>query len=786
MDSRESISQSCGISQMSSLGSSSQFPSSFSLAQYITHNNQEQLIAHPKIQSNLNNNSNNHPLHPTSGVAVAVSPFSVPPVPVAAPMTSEHSPTHVPCHNCRTLGQSDCNTVQRDTACNRCLLMGMDCDLDLDLLTRERGEVKWCGYCGMSGKNCMGNPDGCRQCLNCCEGECRRGLEGGLNKFGPVDEKAHEHETSSVVLGGGDAAKDTSTVSIAVRCQGCGERLDTAEDVQCSRCRDVMLKTMQGFPRFVRSNHPAHDGKVLNTCAGCFEPKLDPQAAEIYCSGCKASFLRSVWREKNAMGDDETYLGHSVEPIEDSKASTFGYAWKTNFADRTGAHPDELPQSQIFNPTSPETTSQTTGTGGIDIRDFYGERYPDPSWKPSTPRKWTFQPCISCQTNSLLCDHALPDCTQCKKTDIKCSYRYLTNPPETKPIRFDEVPRTCFACFESNVRIQISGRCGPCDAKAGLKEKWKSDDASTATGATVPETTSASSTSRIEESKSELPRFLASLETRLEDIRLRHYSQPPPHQPKVESNIEGGAAREPQTQDLIQLPRVLPLETTSTPLPGFTTPCLACLDNPAPCSSHSQPTTHQPPPSIKPYRPLAIRSKVPTPTHSPSQSQLASAIPCLACFDDTVCAYHLKSGWEEKAATACGSCRFAGLECDELTPGCGACGERGVECLYIKGSAESVDKSASAPAPVPASEPEAEPEPAPIPPLVSSASAETESPPPPPRACGSCRLSETPCDETRPECLACKDKGLDCLYLSGGDPSPNSTSLDEPSKCCYF
>ena len=36
----------------------------------------------------------------------------------------------------------------------------------------------------------------------------------------------------------------------------------------------------------------------MNTCAGCFEPKLDPKAAEIYCTGCKDSLLRSIALEK--------------------------------------------------------------------------------------------------------------------------------------------------------------------------------------------------------------------------------------------------------------------------------------------------------------------------------------------------------------------------------------------------------------------------------------------------------------------------------------------------------
>lgn len=44
----------------------------------------------------------------------------------------------------------------------------------------------------------------------------------------------------------------------------------------------------------------ALDGKTLNTCAGCFELNLDPEAAEIYCNSCKDMLLRRVAKEKNS------------------------------------------------------------------------------------------------------------------------------------------------------------------------------------------------------------------------------------------------------------------------------------------------------------------------------------------------------------------------------------------------------------------------------------------------------------------------------------------------------
>ena len=136
----------------------------------------------------------------------------------------------------------------------------------------------------------------------------------------------------------------------------------------------------------------------------------------------------------------------------------------------------------------------------------------------------------------------------------------------------DEVPRTCFACFESNVCIQISGRCGPCDAKARLKEKWKSGDLTASETSTS--SSSSSSSSQNEESKSELPRFLASSETRLGDIRSGHHSPQSriSTQPVTRIEVQGDGTRQllPPTQDLIQVPPVLPSEITTTPLPPKT------------------------------------------------------------------------------------------------------------------------------------------------------------------------------------------------------------------------
>ncbi|KAK0111902.1 hypothetical protein ONS96_001169 [Cadophora gregata f. sp. sojae] len=736
MDLRDSLSQD---SQVSSLGSNS------SLAQTIQQTQEQNITEYTRAQYNLHHSdpdghNNGSVFHISSGVDSSVL-SSAP-----ANLTSEHSDTHIPvprtaCQFCHLQGLNDCNVLQGDRACLRCLLMGGACDLDSDGTSRRRGMVTWCMYCEATRRKCATNPDWCDKCLFCCDGECIVLYKPELKDTRSVSEGEDENEddASSLLRGEGDTAPESSMHFGAVKCRGCGEKLSTAEDVTCPRCTDVMVRTVQAYspsgrtPNILQVVLESDGRKVLNTCAGCFDRKLDPEATEIYCSVCKESLLRSVALKQN-FRENERKRRQLAEQVKESIASA----------------------------SQPESSAE------LDSSDWFAELYPDLSWKPPTPTKWAFQPCISCQTNSFLCDHALPTCTQCKNTEKRCSYQYLTNPRRTEPVRFDEVPRTCFACREVNVKIQISGLCGPCDAKARLEE----NQMSTALSATTPISNTVASTSQIEESKSELPRFLASLQTRLEDVRLGHTPQQQP-QPEVIPKVDAEAGSRPPKQVLIQLPPVLPSEeTTTSPLPGFTTPC---LDNITPCSTLLKPTSPSNPhplSSIKPYRPLSIRSKHATPTQSNAQQPtLATATPCLACFDDTVCAYHLKSGWEEKAATACGGCRLAGLECDEVQPGCGECEERGVECLYIKGTVAGESEGVHAPEAAP--KPEADPEPVPVP--SSTSTTPKAQPPPPPRACGSCRLSEVPCDGTRPGCLICRDKGLECLYISGGAQSSQST-----------
>ena len=102
MDSRDSLSHE-GSRPMLSLGSSSQILSSLSLVSTVINPGQKQTL--PKSTYNCRNlssssgssNKDKDPQDSSSGVSL--DPFTMAP----APMTSEYSPTHTPCHNCRTL-----------------------------------------------------------------------------------------------------------------------------------------------------------------------------------------------------------------------------------------------------------------------------------------------------------------------------------------------------------------------------------------------------------------------------------------------------------------------------------------------------------------------------------------------------------------------------------------------------------------------------------------------------------------------------------------------------------
>ncbi|KAH7317842.1 hypothetical protein BKA65DRAFT_483311 [Rhexocercosporidium sp. MPI-PUGE-AT-0058] len=541
---------------------------------------------------------------------------------------------------------------------------------------------------------------------------------------------------------------DTSRNSIAVCSQRCAEGISIERGAKFLHCREAVKVSEEQVPGWKKTINRFTDGKAMNICAGCFQPNLNPDAAEIYCLECKEMLLRCVASEKSCGREGSTSWGRTEPVVEDPENSRRNIELDSSSSINTSTHSNALlSQTTLYKPTylpqnAPDTKAQAGYMEGADTSDWSGEPNPDPISTTRTPGKWAFQPCISCQTIGLLCDHALPCCTQCKNTDNKCSYRCLSNPRRTKPVRFDEVLRTCFGCFQSNIRTEISGLCQACEVLRIKSAK------------SITYNLTNSSCSIIDNSESAPIRFLASMNTRFEDFQLWHDSQQPHTQSKSETQMqsEPGPAPKPQQQSLIQLPPVLSSE--NIPLPGFTAPCLACLDKLVACALHPQPSPHLRS-FMKPFIPLSLEGTAPNP---------AAAVPCLACFDgETICAHHITSERDTKVAQACGTCRLAGLKCDELKPGCGACVERGLDCLYIRGSGKGGEGDGDAPEvllPLPASSTEA----API-----------------PRACGGCRMAEVECDEMRPGCAVCKEKGLECLYITRGTPPDQEPSIPTPT-----
>jgi len=269
MDSRDSLSHE-GSRPMLSLGSSSQILSSLSLVSTVINPGQKQTL--PKSTYNCRNlssssgssNKDKDPQDSSSGVSL--DPFTMAP----APMTSEYSPTHTPCHNCRTLGQSDCNTMhgRGDTACSRCSLLALECDFDSDFDAGVKDELKvkrlFCRKTAVCGTQCTGSPDTFIECVYYDEGESPRDEDEDAEEEKKVLHVVNagtdeEDEVSSVVVSEGDAEADSSTKSITARCEGCGKGIDAdEEDVNCERCRDVLVRIARGFPGFVPSSHLVH------------------------------------------------------------------------------------------------------------------------------------------------------------------------------------------------------------------------------------------------------------------------------------------------------------------------------------------------------------------------------------------------------------------------------------------------------------------------------------------------------------------------------------------------
>ncbi|KAK6580771.1 hypothetical protein PZA11_007007 [Diplocarpon coronariae] len=213
-----------------------------------------------------------------------------------------------------------------------------------------------------------------------------------------------------------------------------------------------------------------------------------------------------------------------------------------------------------------------------------------------------------------------------------------------------------------------------------------------------------------------IPHFLEFVNTRLSDLRLRRNPSSPAPSPNFPPTLSG-----------------MP--------PTSLTPCLACLDQQVACAFHPDPQRYGVFNSI--VAALTIQDRDPS-----------LAIPCLACFDEeTICAHHEAQNAETKTralqvAQFCGSCRFAEQECDAVETGCGRCEEQELECLYVVGDASPADGLDSGVLP----------------------GHESSEVPRPPISCGGCRMAAIACDGLKPDCTACKDQGLDCMYIVGTTP----------------
>ncbi|CAL3967921.1 unnamed protein product [Diplocarpon coronariae] len=329
-----------------------------------------------------------------------------------------------------------------------------------------------------------------------------------------------------------------------------------------------------------------------------------------------------------------------------------------------------------------------------------------------------FQSCQNHQSH-LHCDHALRECTPYgERGEANCRYNQL--PLYTEEFKFGP------GCLQDNPKPPSDDPTSlyqDCDTPS-LLPRLQIATAITTPSAWVPKTplgvstsTSVCSNSSTKvTSSSEIPHFLEFVNTRLSDLRLRRNPSSPAPSPNFPPTLSG-----------------MP--------PASLTPCLACLDQQVACAFHPDPQRYGVFNSI--VAALTIQDRDPS-----------LAIPCLACFDEeTICAHHEAQNAETKTralqvAQFCGSCRFAEQECDAVETGCGRCEEQELECLYVVGDASPADGLDSGVLP----------------------GHEASEVPRPPISCGGCRMAAVACDGLKPDCTACKDQGLDCMYIVGTTP----------------
>ncbi|KAL2065325.1 hypothetical protein VTL71DRAFT_2994 [Oculimacula yallundae] len=721
------------------------------------------------------------------------------------------------CHNCRTLGIF-CTVGHEGSKCDQCVSLGMNCDLSISDEERETThKLTRHSDHQADGAICEGNEDGSEdehtyeRDLDDCS-RCGRSYRASLDDFGtwqvldPEMRILARHTVQYLIDSGlelkpgGERAlfdyfatgqiPDRSLASSSMYCRPCRVQSANAWEARCLRGRDEQeVAERQG-------TDTSQVSKAAKNCAGCFDRLVDQNSTDKFCETCEVVVRRCMVNEEE-IGGDYYESRRTSDKIEESKVLRVVNMPDTSGNEATGKTSSE----QLRDAESSDSDStdhdyqdcnpQPLETQGDELANINQGSKANPVPQPTTPNASgaEFQSCVSClqndrhcepcissATNERFCDQDIPSCTACEMQGKKCSYRYLVNTRRTEPVRYFEVPRTCFWCSQRNVRIGISGLCSTCEVVREKSIESVSEDTASA--------------SKVQQSNPAPYRSLKPHNIQYDGVRQQAFSKP--SQENSEPKRETAANRTSTLKGHTALPVGQPSE--ASPLPGFTTPCLGCSDTVISCAIHPPISSSSRHPSIRDTSlsastkhyiplpiPLSIRSN-PTPNSTPTNSEASGpakedTTPCLACFDvDTKCAQHLTTADDRsviKVAQACGSCRFALRECDGKKPRCGQCDRRRLECLFIRGDLANIEVEDGKSGEKKGSE---------AVPRATSPTQEDETPqdhPSPPLACGGCRIADIQCDGARPGCSSCKGKGLECLYITGKPSSHDEATTSQ-------
>lgn len=367
--------------------------------------------------------------------------------------TSENvaSASHVSrseCHNCRTLGL-ECSAVHKDTKCDKCLLMGMDCDTET--LRRRSGSRQ------TARSKCTADREACGRGMSCNPGiDCMASHSG-------QDSSASQEGSA-----GGSATKSarkehlpapTERTWINTYCGGCGDifahRKSTPEE-QCYRC-EVSTETRKAWPATPRSlrsilrtdnaeapSLTTSPGQMTRTCTGGFEPKLDLGSMARFCQpyeisdpGSRARSCQPSETSRDTASNrnqEQTETENSESAIE--SANVVEDSINTPMSNVMGVLGENEEKSRRIFPATPvalaqrallvnnnnklDETAHYLANAGLDTTLDRPSARLSPSQHESA--SWSFRPCTSCEMNGRLCDHALPQCAQCRESLSACRY----------------------------------------------------------------------------------------------------------------------------------------------------------------------------------------------------------------------------------------------------------------------------------------------------------------------------------------------------------------------------